>query len=101
MKLRAYTECKDLEQSLETTSPNYMAYLAVLIALHDLSIFTRIPCVDVGELGKRVLMPRESLHKALETLIRCHIIQVDNKCLSLTNKGVLIIEKSRWCRTYS
>jgi len=99
--LKTYVECKDLEQRLETTSPDYMTYVAVLIALHDLFTFAKISCVAVNELSDRILMPRESLHKVLEILIRCHIVQAKNNCLSLTDKGILLIEKIRWGKTYS
>lgn len=96
-----HIECRDLERSLETVLPDYMAYVAVLISLHDLFIFAKIPCVTIDKLSDRILMPKESLHKVLETLIRCHIIQAKNGCLSLTDKGVLLVERIRWGKAYS
>ncbi|HID80342.1 MAG TPA: hypothetical protein EYP48_01320 [Ignisphaera sp.] len=92
-------ECKDLERSLETVLPEYAAYVAVLITLHDLAIFAKTSCITIDELDARVLMPRESLHRVLKTLVQCHIVREQNKCLSLTDKGTLLIEKIRWGKT--
>ncbi len=86
--------CRDLD----LTTPEYLAYLAILILVYDAHAFARKPCIPLSEIHMRTLMPREFVDYILRTLTSCNLIRAEDDCYSLTEEGRIVIERIRWGR---